>query len=66
MMFRTILVMLTWSTVFGGSTEKRHGHNGTLLAYDGKPIPFKVTEAESLKLDKGEPVLTIYRTLSTD
>ena len=42
--------------VNAASKKKPHGHKGVLDAYNGKPIPFKVTGDQSKKLDKGDAV----------
>ena len=46
--------------VNGASKKKPHGHKGVLDAYNGKPIPSKVTSDQNKKLDKGDAVSIIY------
>jgi hypothetical protein len=45
----------------GADKNKPHGHPGVLDHYDGKPLPFRISNEQSKKLDTGEPVtLTVY------
>jgi hypothetical protein len=45
--------------VDASSKTKPHSHQGVIGAYDGKPLPIKITSDQSKKLDNGYPV-TIY------
>lgn len=52
-----IFLSIFVTAVICGSKDKPHGHKGVLEAYTGKPLPFKITDGQSKKLDGGEPVL---------
>ena len=38
---------------FAASKDKPHGHKGSLQAYDGKPLPMKLSQDQLNKLSKG-------------
>ena len=43
--------------IFAASKEKKHGHQGVLKPYNGKPLPVKVTKDQEKKLAKGDSIL---------
>lgn len=53
-----IFLGLLVSHVLCASKDKPHGHHGALDHYNGKPIVHKITAEQSLKLEKGEPVIS--------
>lgn len=53
-----IFLGLLVSHVLCASKDKPHGHQGALDHYNGKPIVHKITAEQSLKLGKGEPVIS--------
>ena len=55
-----LVLCLCVAVVHAGNKNKPHGHSGVLPHYDGKPIPFKVSAAQSEKLAKGEHVSTDF------
>ena len=55
-MFQVVLFFLTLSSIYAASKDKPHGHKGSLPAYDGKPLPMKLTQDQLNKLSKGEAV----------
>jgi hypothetical protein len=55
--FVLVLVLCTLhSVVFAANKNKPHGHQGTLVPYDGKLITVKVTAEQNKQLEKGSPV----------
>jgi len=48
--------LICLNIVYGATKSKKHGHDGVLEIYDGKPIPYTVSDEQAKKLDKGDPV----------
>lgn len=55
-MFQLLLLFLTLSSIYASNKDKPHGHKGSLEAYNGKPLPMKLTQDQITKLNKGEAV----------
>jgi ribosome-associated toxin RatA of RatAB toxin-antitoxin module len=54
--FVSLCICALFAISFAADRNKRHGHNGTLEAYDGKLLKFKLTSDQSKRLDKGDYV----------
>lgn len=59
--FLLLLVPLTSA----GKKDKPHAHQGILKAYDGKHIPYSISEEQNKKLEAGEAVTSYERSGSS-
>lgn len=67
MMMLTFLLSLYltfFQVAYSASKDKPHGHTGILTAYDGKHIPYTLSEEQTKKLDSGEAVRSLFITIS--
>ena len=55
-----VVVAFHFNTSKASSDKKPHGHQGILTPFDGKQIPYSLTEEESKLLDSGKPVIALF------
>lgn len=53
LIFFLIILAFLCHNIDAATKDKRHGHNGVLESYNGKQIPFTVTNEQSSRLEKG-------------
>jgi hypothetical protein len=51
-----LIALLALPGALASSDKQPHGHQGILDAYDGKPLPMKLSSVQKEKLDKGDAV----------